>query len=48
MQPMEAKWFVNPVVRLAKAFEVLNKASVSGGNGAILYMRPELSAVDRG
>lgn len=47
LHPLEIKRSITPAAGLVGAFEVLDKASVSRGKGAILCMRPELSAVDR-
>lgn len=47
LHPLEIKRSVNPAAGLVGAFQVLDKASVPRGKGAILCMRPELSAVDR-
>jgi hypothetical protein len=44
--PMEIKRSVNPGSELASAFKILDKGAVPRGKGAILCMRPELSAVD--
>ncbi len=46
LHPLEIKRSVNPSNELVKVFEILDKASVPRGNGAILCMRPELSAVN--
>lgn len=43
LHPLEIKRSVNP----SGGIEVPDKASVPRGEGAILCMRPELSAVDR-
>lgn len=47
LHPLEIKKTVNPGTELAGAFKVLEKASVPRGNGAILCLREELSAIDR-
>lgn len=44
LNPMEIKRSVNPGSELISAFGLLDKASVPRGKGAILCMRPELSA----
>lgn len=44
LHPLEIKRSVNPGSELIGAFEVLDKGSVPRGKGAILCMRPELSA----
>lgn len=46
LHPLEIKRSVNPASQLINAFTVLDKGSVPRGKGAILCMRPELSAVD--
>lgn len=47
LHPLEIKRSVNPTSSLTDVFRVLDKASVPRGNGAILCMRPTLSAVDQ-
>ena len=46
LHPLEIKRSVNPGSELLNAFNLLDKASVPRGTGAILCMRPKLSAVD--
>lgn len=46
LHPLEIKRSVNPGSGLIGAFNLLDKASVSRGNGAILCMRPKLSAIN--
>ena len=46
LHPLEIKRSVNPSSELIGAFDHLNKASVPRGNGAILCMRPKLSAIN--
>jgi predicted AAA+ superfamily ATPase len=46
LHPIEIKRSVNPGSELAGAFGMLDKASVPRGNGAILCMRPDLSAIN--
>jgi len=46
LHPLEIKRSVNPGSELIGAFEVLDKGSVPRGKGAILCMRPELSAIN--
>lgn len=46
LHPLEIKRSVNPGNELLRAFRLLDKGSVPRGKGAILCMRPELSAVD--
>ena len=46
LHPMEIKRSVNPGSELLTAFPLLDKASVPRGNGAIICMRPKLSALN--
>lgn len=46
LHPLEIKRSVNPGSELISAFTHLDKASVPRGNGAILCMRPKLSAIN--
>ena len=46
LHPIEIKRSVNPGTELVGAFSVLDKATTPRGSGAIICMRPELSAVD--
>lgn len=46
LHPLEIKRSVNPGSGLTGAFDILNKGSVPKGKGAVLCMRPTLSAVD--
>lgn len=46
LHPMEIKRSVNPGSELIGAFYLLDKASIPRGKGAILCMRPELSAIN--
>ncbi len=46
LHPIEIKRSVNPPTEIVGAFSVLDKGSVKRGNGAVLCMRPELSAVN--
>lgn len=46
LHPLEIKRSVNPGSELFSAFNLLDKASVPRGNGAILCMRPKLSAIN--
>lgn len=46
LHPLEIKRSVNPASQLINAFSVLDKGSIPRGKGAILCMRPEISAVD--
>ena len=47
LNPIEIKKTANPGTELARVFSVLDKGAVPRGNGAILCMKPELSAIDR-
>ena len=46
LHPLEIKRSVNPGSELISAFNLLDKASVPRGNGAVLCMRPNLSAIN--
>lgn len=46
LHPLEIKRSVNPGSQLIRTFSLLDKGSVPRGKGALLCMRPELSAVD--
>ncbi|SFC31220.1 ATP-binding protein [Butyrivibrio sp. YAB3001] len=46
LHPIEVKRSVNPGTELVGAFSVLDKATTPRGSGAIICIRPELSAVD--
>ena len=46
LHPLEIKRSVNPGSELISAFNLLDKASAPRGNGAILCMRPKLSAIN--
>ena len=46
LHPLEIKRSVSPGSELIGAFTILDKASVPRGKGAILCMRPELSAIN--
>lgn len=46
LHPLEIKRSVNPGSELISAFNLLDKASVLRGNGAILCMRPKLLAIN--
>ena len=46
LYPIEIKRTANPGTELTRAFKILDKASVPRGTGAILCMRPELSAIN--
>ena len=46
LHPLEVKRSINPGTELIRAFRVLDNSSVPRGVGAIMCMRPELSAID--
>lgn len=46
VHPLEIKRSVNPGSELVNAFKILDKGSVPRGKGAIICMRPDLTAVD--
>lgn len=48
MHPLEIKRSVSPGKELTRAFRILDRGTVPRGTGAIICMRPELSAVDAG
>ncbi len=47
LNPIEIKKSSNPGSELTRVFKVLDKGSVTRGNGAIVCMKPELGAIDR-
>lgn len=47
LNPIEIKKSSNPGPELIKAFELLKKSTVPLSNGAIICMKPDLSAIDR-
>lgn len=47
LNPLEIKRSVNPGRELIRAFSVLDKGTLPRGKGAIMCMRPEISAIDR-
>lgn len=47
LNPIEIKKTSNPGTELIKVFGVLDKASVPRSNGAVICMKPNLSAIDR-
>ena len=46
LHPLEIKRSVNPGSELIRAFDILEKGSVPKGKGAVMCMRPELSAIN--
>ena len=46
LHPLEIKRSVNPGKETVNTFSVLDKSTVPRGKGAVLCMRPELSAID--
>lgn len=46
LHPLEIKRSVNPGSELISAFNLLDKASIPRGNGAVLCMRPQLSVIN--
>ena len=46
VHPIEIKRSVNPGSELVNAFKILDKGSVPRGKGAIICLRPEMSAID--
>lgn len=47
LNPMEIKKTANPGTELIKTFNLLDKASTPREKGAVICMKPELSAIDR-
>ena len=47
LHPLEIKRTVNPSSGIRQAFSVLDKSSVPKGTGAILCLKPTLSAIDK-
>ena len=46
LHPLEIKRSVNPGSELVGTFSILDKGAVPRGTGAVLCMRPQLSAID--
>lgn len=46
LHPFEIKRSINPGNELIRTFSILDKGSVPRGTGAVICMRPELSAVN--
>ena len=47
LNPIEIKKTSNPGTELTKVFRLLDKADTPRGKGAVICMKPELSAIDR-
>ena len=47
LNPIEIRRSSNPGKEFTRVFSVLDRASVPRGNGAIICMKQELSAIDR-
>ena len=47
INPIEIKKSSNPGTELIKVFELLDRSSTSRSKGAVICMKPELSAIDR-
>ena len=47
LNPIEIKKSSNPRKELVKAFEVLDRASIPRSKGAVICMKPQVSAIDR-
>lgn len=47
LNPIEIKKSSNPGPELVKVFKILDKSSTPRSNGAVLCLKPELSAIDR-
>lgn len=46
LHPIEIKRSVNPGTEIVKAFSIFERASIPIGEGAIICMREQLSAID--
>ena len=47
LNPIEIKKSANPGTELIKTFELLDRASVPRSHGAVICMKPTLTAIDR-
>lgn len=47
LNPIEIKKSTNPGSELVKVFSLLDNASIPRSKGAVICMKPELSAIDR-
>ena len=47
LNPIEIKKSSNPSSELTKVFELLNKSSTPTSKGAVICMKPKLSAIDQ-
>ena len=47
LNPIEIKKSANPGSELVKVFSLLDNASIPRSKGAVICMKPELSAIDR-
>lgn len=47
LNPIEIKKSSNPGPELVKVFKILDKSSTPRSKGAVLCLKPELSAIDR-
>ena len=47
LNPIEIKKTSNPGIELVKVFELLDKSSIPRTKGAVICMKPGLSALDR-
>ena len=47
LNPIEIKKTSNPGTELVKVFALLDRASTPRGKGAVICMKPNLSAIDR-
>ncbi len=47
LNPIEIKKTSNPGIELVKVFELLDKSSIPRTKGAVICMKPGLSAIDR-
>ena len=47
LNPVEIKKTSNPGSELTRVFSLLDRASMPRGKGAVICMKPQLSAIDR-
>ncbi len=47
LNPIEIKKTANPGSELTRVFSLLDKASTPRGKGAVICMKPQLTAIDR-
>jgi hypothetical protein len=47
INPIEIKKTANPATEIIKVFGLLDKSSIPRSKGAVVCMKPELSAIDK-